>query len=113
MHLGAETKEAAETHHERTPRHRIDVRTAGVAGQQRLIDMQLLDVYFEGVGVHIFPEGAHVMYDALHLDGALKHARWSYRFRRCGSEPRDLKFVGFVTISPLEFLFRDGILARG
>src|SRR6185369_1249206 len=70
-------------------------------------------MHFENIGVHILPESPEIMHDALHLYRAFEHTRWGYRFRFYWSEPRDAEFVLFITIAPLPFPFRHGILTGG
>lgn len=112
MHLSSEPKEPAETHNQRTPAYRVDIGAWTVFQQKVFVDVQLHKIHFEYVGVHIFPERPEIMHDALHLDGTFEHTRWSYRLRLDWSQPSDAEFVLFVTIAPLTFPLRNGILTR-
>ena len=82
-----------------------------VSQRKILVDVQLHNMHFEHVSVHILPERPEIMHHALHLYGTFEHARWSYRFRSYWGEPSDAEFVRFITIAPQTFPARDGILA--
>ena len=58
MYFTAETKEPAEVHNQRPPTHGIDMGPQSIAFQQFFIYVQLHNVHFEGIGVHVFTESA-------------------------------------------------------
>src|SRR5262250_1020695 len=111
MQLSSEPKEPTEVHNQGTPAHRVDMGACTVHQQKVFVDVELHNVHFEHVGVHILPERPEIMHDALHLYGTFEHTRWSYRFRLCWSETSNAEFVRFVMIPPLAFPVRHGILA--
>src|SRR5262250_1700645 len=104
MQLSSEPKEPTEVHNQGTPAHRVDMGACTVHQQKVFVDVELHNVHFERVGVHIFPERPEIMHDALHLYGTFEHTRWSYRLRFYWSEPGDAELVPFITVTPLPFL---------
>ena len=56
MHFFAHSKEAAETHDQRTPAHRINMRPHTVTDQQLFMHMEFYDVHLERIGADVFSE---------------------------------------------------------
>src|SRR5262249_48161770 len=108
--LAAEPKKPAEVHNQRTPAYWVDVGARTLAQQKIFVDVQLHNVHFKHVGVHVLSERPVVMHDALHLYWAFEHTGRSHRLRLDGSEPSHTELIPFVAITPLLFLFRYGIL---
>jgi len=81
VHLASERKEPAEVHNQGAPAHRVDMGPWTVSQQKVFVDVQLHNMHFEHVGVHILPERPEIMHDAFDLYGTFEHTRWSYRLR--------------------------------
>ncbi len=75
MHFASDCEEPAETHEQRTPFHRIDIRTRPIPREERFIHVQSNDVHFEAVGGHILAERPPVVNDAFHLHRTLRDTR--------------------------------------
>ena len=67
MHLSSEAEETAEVHNQRAPAHRVDMGAWTVSKEKILVDVQLHNMRFKHVSVHILPERPEVMHDALQV----------------------------------------------
>ncbi len=68
MHLVSSPEETAEAHNQRTPFLGIDMGTRAVAtNKQRLFNVELFNVNFEQVGVHVFAKWVNGVDHAFHL----------------------------------------------
>ncbi len=77
------------------------MRSRTVSHQQLFIYVQLHDMHFEGVGIHIPAEWTEIVHDAFHLHRALDHAWRCNRFRRHRGEAGNAKFVRLKAIAPI------------
>lgn len=79
MYLGAEFEEAAEAHEERAPTFRIDMRACAIVEDEFLMDVELLNVDLEDIGIDILAEGPAMRHASFHLHGTLSDAGRSDR----------------------------------
>ena len=75
MHLASQPEESTEAHDQRTPEHRVNMRTQAVAHEKLFVDVQLHDMHLEHIRAHVLAEGTVIVHDALHVHGTLAHAR--------------------------------------
>src|SRR5262249_5647268 len=79
VHLASEPEEPTEAHDQGAPSHRIDMGSRTVFPKKAFLNVQLHNVHFEHVGIHILPKSPEIMHDALHLYRTFEHTRWTYR----------------------------------
>ena len=94
-------------------RRRIHMRPGAVIHEQRVVHVQLGDVHFEGIGVHVLPERPIVVHDPLHLYGAFQHTRRGDRFGRHRREPGLVELGGLVPIAPCPLPLGNRVLTGG
>lgn len=100
MYFVAYPEKPAEAHDERTPLYGIDMRVWPLINQQKFIDMQLYDVYFEAVGGDVLSERPPIVNDPFHLDGTLRNAGRQNFCRGYRREPGNAELIRFVAIAP-------------
>src|SRR5437588_3427420 len=110
MHLAADAEEPAEAHDEWTPLSSIDVGTRFITDQKGFLDMQFHNVHFKRIRGNILAEWTNVMNRAFHLHRTLRDARRCNGERRQRRKAGNAELVGFIAVSPAQFLFRDRIL---
>jgi hypothetical protein len=75
--------------------------------------MQLYNMNFERIRVHVFPKRSVVMDNALHLNRAFESTRRAYRLRLQRSKSGEPEFIFFVAVALLQLFLRNWVFAGG
>src|SRR3954454_21744062 len=100
MCFATQAEKSAEAHDQRTPPSGIDMRAWAALVQQALVNVQLHNVHFEAVRIHVLTERPNVVHDPFHLYWAFANLRRTNRHRIDRCESGCLEFFMLIAISP-------------